>query len=86
MNFTINEDSKTSSIRFAESTVTKDSRLKLKKKTPLNSMYYVATLILEYEKMVKAITLRELTPKVLCQILYKCFISYKCFILYLPKC
>ena len=34
-------------------------------------MYYVATLILEYEKMVKAITLRELTPKVLCQVLYK---------------
>ena len=43
-------------------------------------MYYVATLILEYEKMVKAITLRELTPKVLCQVLYKRFI------LYLPKC
>ena len=49
-------------------------------------MYYVATLILEYEKMVKAINLRELTPKVLCQILYKCFILYKRFILYLPKC
>ena len=26
-------------------------------------MYYVATLILEYGKMVKTITLRELTPK-----------------------
>ena len=49
-------------------------------------MYYVATLILEYEKTVKAITLTELTPKVLCQILYKCFILYQHFILYLPKC
>ena len=39
-------------------------------------MYYVGTLILEYENMVKAITLRELTPKALCQILYKCFILY----------
>ena len=36
-------------------------------------MYDIATLILEYEKMVKAITLRELTPKVLCQVLYKHF-------------
>ena len=49
-------------------------------------MYYVVTLILEYEKMVKAVTLRELTPKVLCQILYKHFILYKRSILYLPKC
>ena len=49
-------------------------------------MYYVATLILEYEKMVKSITLRELTPKVLCKVLYKHFILYKRFILYLPKC
>ena len=49
-------------------------------------MYCVATLILEYEKMVKAITFRELTPKVLCQILYKHFILYKRSILYLPKC
>ena len=43
-------------------------------------MYYVATLILEYGKMVKTITLKELIPKVLCQVLYKRFI------LYLPTC
>ena len=42
-------------------------------------MYDIATLISEYGKMVKTITLGELTPKVLCQVLYKHFI------LYLPK-